>query len=93
MPHLQGDGPGAEQMKLPDNISRQTVYAIIDEWVIGERAERDREILLYLFIDGLTYEQIADRYQEHHPDCPVSIDTIKRIIKKRKHQIFKHFPG
>lgn len=31
MPHLQGDRPGAEQMKLPDNISRQTIYAIIDE--------------------------------------------------------------
>lgn len=80
-------------MNLPDNINRQTLEEIINNWVIGDKAERDREIMAYRFIDGLTIEQIATRYQDRHPECPISPDTVKRAIHKREKQIFKHFPG
>lgn len=80
-------------MKLPDSINRQMLEEIIGNWVIGDKAERDREIMKYRLIDGLTIEQITNRYQDRHPDCPISNDTVKRAIHKREKQIFKHFPG
>ena len=63
--------------------------------IIGEyiHSERDREILLYRFIDGLTIEQIASRYQATHPDYPLSTDTVKRIIKRSEQELFRHIPG
>ena len=33
---------------------------LIEEWVVGRNAKRDRDILLARFIDGATYERIAD---------------------------------
>lgn len=74
-------------------MSYSEVAAIIQEWVIGRNAERDREIMRYWLLDGLTYEEIANRYMLAHPDCPISSDTVKRTIYKRKASIFKHFPG
>lgn len=80
-------------MNLPVGSSRSDIIDAINEWVIGRNGERDREILIYRLIDGLTYEQIATRYQERHPNEPLSVDTIKRAIYKREPQLFKHFPG
>lgn len=79
-------------MTLPD-VGRTEITRIIYEWVIGRDAERDREIMVYRLIDGLTYEQIAARYQDTHPERPISTDTVKRVIHRRENQIFKHFPG
>lgn len=90
---MQGHGACEGQMKLPDTVNRHTIQALIDDWIVGDKAERDREIMAYRLIDGLTIEQIADRYQEQHPDCPLSSDTIKRAIRRREKQIFTHFPG
>lgn len=66
------------------------IRGIIEEWI---HSERDREILLYRFIDGLTIDQICNRYQEKHPDYYLSCDTVKRIIRKNEEQLFKHIPG
>lgn len=67
--------------------SNSQIRCIIEDWV---HSERDREVLCYRLIDGLTFEGIANRYQAAHPDCPLSTDTVKRIIKKCEPQIFKH---
>lgn len=75
------------------DIGYSEVEAIIHEWVIGKNAARDREILHYWLLDGLTQEEMTTRYMLAHPDMPISKDTVKRIIKKRAPQIFKHFPG
>ena len=80
-------------MKLPAGVSRTDILNAINEWIIGRNGEREREILRYRLIDGLTYEQIAVRYQENHSDEPLSVDTIKRAIYKREPQLYKHFPG
>lgn len=69
------------------------VDALIHEWVIGKNAERDRELMRYYLLDGLSIKGCADRYAEAHPDMQVSDDTVKRALKKRKHQVFDHFPG
>ena len=70
--------------------SNSQIRAIIAEWI---HSERDREILCYRLIDGLTFEQIANRYQTNHPDYPISTDTVKRIIKRSEHELFRHIPG
>lgn len=66
------------------------IRGIIAEYI---HTERDREILLYRFIDGLTIEQIASRYQAAHPDYTLSTDTVKRIIKRSEQELFRHIPG
>ena len=75
------------------DIGYTRVQELIHEWVIGENAERDREIMEYWLLVGLSYDAIADRYMLAHPDMPISVDTVKRVIKKRKAKLFKHFPG
>ena len=49
---------------------------LIGEYVTGKRAARDREILRLCFLDGLTYEQIAEKMQ-------MSSVQIGRIVRKR----------
>ena len=53
-------------------------------------SERDREVLCWRLIHGLTIEQISTRYQARHPDCPISTDTVKRILRKQEPILFKH---
>lgn len=74
-------------------LSYSQVDEIIHEWVIGENAERDREIMRYWLLDGLSYDEITKRYMLAHPDAYICIDTVKRVIKRRKTPIFAHFPG
>ena len=45
-----------------NDLSRTEVNAIIDEWIIGKNAERDREILRRRLIDGITFERLAEEY-------------------------------
>lgn len=63
------------------------IRALIEEYV---HSIRDRELLFLRFIDGLTYEQIANRYQQDHPDNYISIDTVKRAIRKSESKLFPH---
>lgn len=63
------------------------IRMLIDEYV---HSARDREILCYRLIDGLTYEQIANQYQREHPDNYISVDTVKRAIRKSESKLFSH---
>lgn len=63
------------------------IRALIEEYV---HSARDRELLFLRFIDGLTYEQIATRYQQDHPDNYISVDTVKRAIRKSESKLFSH---
>lgn len=75
---------------FPEYISRSMLVAAMDEWIIGDNAKRDKEILTYRILDGLTYEDTACEYQRNHPDRPLSESQIKRIISKREQQLRKH---
>lgn len=66
------------------------VEALIHEWVIGDNAERDREVLCYWLLDGLTYEAITERYMLAHPTLSLSEATVKRIINNRSPKLFEH---
>lgn len=50
-------------------ISRTQLEEIINEWIIGTKAERNRAILKSRYIDGLTFEEIAEVF--NMSDCQV----------------------
>ena len=64
-------------------ISSSELSNLIDEWVIGKNAERDREILKSSLILGRSQYQLAEQF------C-LSQTQIKTILKKRKQQLFNH---
>ena len=44
-------------------------------------SKRNREILTDLFIDGLTQDEVAGKYN-------LSVDTIKKIVRESSQKIF-----
>lgn len=67
-------------------LSRSEIEKLIDEWIIGKHAERDRDILRLRLLDGLTYEKIAEKKE-------MSVRQIKNIIYKRQEIVFRHAEG
>lgn len=65
------------------DLSRTEVEYLIEEWVIGKHAERDRAIMRRRLIDGVCYEPLAEEFD-------LSVAQVKRIIYKRQNQIFRH---
>lgn len=64
-------------------ISRTQLEEIINEWIIGTKAERNRAILKSRYIDGLTFEEIAEVF--NMSDC-----QVKGIIYRGEEMIEKH---
>ena len=67
-------------------ISAGELRDLIDEWIIGSHAERDRRLLKRRLIDGLTYEALAEEFD-------LSVRQTKTIVYKREDQLFRHLPG
>lgn len=65
------------------DISRTELSNLIDEYVIGSNAIRDREIMKDRLIDGFSYYELAEKYN-------LSLTALRYIISKRNNQIFKH---
>lgn len=66
-----------------ENKSRSEIEALIDEWIIGKNAYRDRLILKDRLLDGLTYEKLAEKYD-------LSVRHTKNIVYKSQEKLFKH---
>ena len=65
-----------------EDLSRTEIENLIDEYVVGKNAERDRKILKRRLIDGLTYERLAEEFD-------LSTVHVKTIVKKRQERLFK----
>lgn len=68
---------------IPDNISKSQIELLIDEWIVGKNAERDRAILRRRLFDGITFELLADEFQ-------LSVRQVKNIVYKNESKIFSH---
>lgn len=68
----------------PEDVGRSGMDALIEEWVIGNHAERDRAILKRRLLDGVCLEPLAEEFQ-------LSVTQVKRIIRRRSEQVFRHF--
>ncbi len=69
---------------LQDKL-RSEIAGMIDEWIIGKNARRDREILKDRLLDGLTYEKLAEKHD-------MSVRQIKNIVYKRQERLFQNAP-
>ena len=67
------------------NLNRSQICLLIDEWIVGKNAERDRKIMKRRLIDGLTYECLSEEFD-------MSVRQIANIIYKRQEKLFKHVP-
>lgn len=68
--------------KITDNLSRKEIEKLINDYVLGRNAERDRLILHRRLIDGITYEKLGSEFN-------LSIIHVKEIVKKRQDRLFK----
>lgn len=72
-------------MKAPD-IPWREVDALIDEWIWGDNAERDRAIIRRKLYSGIKFEQLAEEFD-------LSVQSVKKIVNKGRKKIFRHIPG
>lgn len=66
-----------------DNISNTELCTIIDEWINGRNAERNRRILKRRLIDGICYEPLAEEFD-------LSVRQVKNIVYKNEYVVFRH---
>ena len=69
-------------MSIPPkyDLSRDEIVYLINQFVFSKR---DREMITDRLLDGLTYEQLAEKYY-------MSVSQIKNIIHKTKDKVFSH---
>lgn len=70
------------------DLSRTELETAIQQWIIGRNGERDRVILAMYLFDGITFAKMQDRLEGL--GYTLSIDQIKKIVRKRKEELFRH---
>ena len=70
---------------IPD-VGRSELNYLIDEWIIGKNAERDRLMLKRRLFDGITFERLAEEFD-------MSPRQTREIVHKAEQKVFKHLPG
>ena len=90
MPVLRRTRRRSEQVmgKVMPELNRDLLSHAIDQWIIGRNGERDRIVLSMYLFDGITISEMQRRLDGMGYE--LSIDGIKRIIRKRKEQLFRH---
>ena len=68
---------------MKEDISRSELEYLIDEWIVGRNAQRDRAILRRRLIDGIIYDRLAEEFD-------LSVRHIKKIVYKGEDKIFAH---
>ena len=64
-----------------NDLSRSQIDALIDEWIIGSNAERNRAILRRRLFDGITFERLAEEFD-------MSPRQVKAVVYKCEDKIF-----
>ena len=63
-------------------LSRTEIENLIDEWIIGRHAERNRKILKRRLLDGILYEALAEEFD-------LSVTQVKNITYKGMNRLFR----
>ena len=72
-----------ERCMISGKLSRSEIESLIDEWIIGRNAQRDRKIIKRRLIDGICYEPLAEEFE-------LSVRQVKNIVYKSERIIFSH---
>ena len=65
------------------NLSRGQWEFLIDQWIIGQNSERDRQIMKRRLLDGVSFDRLADEFMLSRPQ-------IERIVYKGQTKVFAH---
>ena len=65
------------------DLSRSEIEYLIDEWIVGKNAYRDREVLKRRLCDGITFERLGEEFD-------LSVRQVKNIVYKCEKQLYKH---
>ena len=68
--------------RIPE-ISRSDLEYLINEFIVGRNAERNRAIMKRRLIDGICFEPLADEFD-------MSVRQIKNIVYTNTQVIIKH---
>lgn len=64
-------------------IKRTTIEAVVNEYVVGFKATRNRKLLILRWCDGLTYEELAE-------EMDMSVSQVKKITYDYEKVLCKH---
>jgi DNA-directed RNA polymerase specialized sigma24 family protein len=64
-----------------NKITAENIEQVIDSYIVGRYAARNRALLKSRFIDGLTYEQLAEKYD-------LSVSRVKAIVYKHEYTVY-----
>lgn len=64
-------------------IKRTTIEAVVNEYVVGFKATRNRKLLILRWCDGLTYEELAEKMD-------MSVSQVKKITYDYEKVLCKH---
>lgn len=79
MQYVSRDGKNQEEI----SFSRSQIDSLIEEWIIGKNAERNRAIIRRKLFDGICYEPLADEFG-------LSVRQVKNIVRTCEIKIFTH---
>ena len=65
------------------DLSRSEWENLIDQYVLGRNAERNRQILKRRLLDGICYEPLAEEFD-------LSVQQTKTIVYKATEKLIKH---
>ena len=65
------------------DYSKTELCEIIDDYVMGRNAERNRQIIKRRLIDGICFEPLAEEFD-------ISVRQCKNIVYKTQEIVFRH---
>lgn len=68
---------------LPNHLSKSDIESMIDEYIVGRNAERNRKILKRRLIDGVCYDSLAEEFE-------LEPRQLKRIVYKGIDTLIQH---
>lgn len=70
-------------MKPIKELCRSEWENLIDQWIIGNHAERNRAIIKRRLLDGICFEPLAEEFG-------LSVQQTKAIVYKAEQTLIKH---
>lgn len=70
-------------MKPIKDLCRREWEELIDQWIIGNHAERNRAIIKRRLLDGICFEPLAEEFG-------LSVQQTKAIVYKAEQTLIKH---
>ena len=70
-------------MKPIKELCRREWEELIDQWIVGNHAERNRAIIKRRLLDGICFEPLAEEFG-------MSVQQTKTIVYKAEQTLIKH---